>query len=520
MKKTVLAAIAVAICPMCHAQWWQAYSEKTGLVLSLHMADSAAEIYSPLQTADPLPVSQWHLGGDTLTINCKNIGFKTVLHRREEGWNGYWKQGMVRETIVFGPADTLFQPRRPQTPQPPYSFVEETIATDYVDSHGDSIHLEGTLTLPQGHDPSRHTRYPCLMLVSGSGQQNRDEEMFAHRPFLVLADYLTTDGQGHYRYAVRQQVMEGTFQRKRNGRNSFVPDDGGKSILVAERNALHAMDGDRVRVTMLARRYAHTREAQVIEILERAKDTFVGKLRVEHGFAFLITEDRALATDIFIPKKDLGKGCTGDKAVVRITDWPAGAKSPVGKVVDILGREGENDAEMHAILAEYNLPYNYPRRVEEAAERIPDGVTPEEIARREDFRSVTTFTIDPRDAKDFDDAISIRPMPAAHGKVYEVGVHIADVTHYIKEGDLIDREAQQRATSVYLVDRTIPMLPERLCNNLCSLREDEEKLAYSVIFRLSEGAVLEARQDSHPLQPALYLRGSPVYPRAERRGIG
>ena len=309
---------------------------------------------------------------------------------------------------------------------------------------------------------------------------------------LVLADYLTTDGQGHYRYAVRQQVMEGTFQRKRNGRNSFVPDDGGKSILVAERNALHAMDGDRVRVTMLARRYAHTREAQVIEILERAKDTFVGKLRVEHGFAFLITEDRALATDIFIPKKDLGKGCTGDKAVVRITDWPAGAKSPVGKVVDILGREGENDAEMHAILAEYNLPYNYPRRVEEAAERIPDGVTPEEIARREDFRSVTTFTIDPRDAKDFDDAISIRPMPAAHGKVYEVGVHIADVTHYIKEGDLIDREAQQRATSVYLVDRTIPMLPERLCNNLCSLREDEEKLAYSVIFRLSEDAKVQS----------------------------
>ncbi|MBR1765455.1 MAG: alpha/beta hydrolase [Bacteroidales bacterium] len=200
MKKTVLAAIAVAICPLCHAQWWQAYSEKTGLVLSLHMADSAAEIYSPLQTADPLSVSQWHLGGDTLTINCKNIGFKTVLHRREEGWNGYWKQGMVRETIVFGPADTLFQPRRPQTPQPPYSFVEETIATDYVDSHGDSIHLEGTLTLPQGHDPSRHTRYPCLMLVSGSGQQNRDEELFAHRPFLVLADYLAHYGIATFRY--------------------------------------------------------------------------------------------------------------------------------------------------------------------------------------------------------------------------------------------------------------------------------------------------------------------------------
>ncbi len=302
---------------------------------------------------------------------------------------------------------------------------------------------------------------------------------------LVLDDYLATDGKGNYRNAVRSNVMEGTFQRKRNGRNSFLPDDGGKSILVCERNSLNALDGDRVRVTMLARRSGHTREAQVTEILQRAKDTFVGQLQVEKGFGFLITESRSLATDIFIPKDKLKGGKSGDKAVVKITEWPTDSKCPIGKVVDILGKQGENNAEMHAILAEYGLPYEYPKKVEEAAEKLSADITPEEIARREDFRSVTTFTIDPHDAKDFDDALSIRPLSDGQ---WEVGVHIADVSHYVKEGDIIDREAERRATSVYLVDRTIPMLPERLCNFICSLRPDEEKLAYSAIFALNEKA--------------------------------
>ena len=305
---------------------------------------------------------------------------------------------------------------------------------------------------------------------------------------LVLDDYISTDGNGHYRNAVLSNVMVGTFQRKRNGRNSFIPDDGGKSILVCERNSLHALDGDRVRVTMLARRAGHTREAEVSEILERKNDTFVGELQVEKGYGFLVTESRSLATDIFIPKDKLKGGQNGDKAVVKIVEWPTDSKSPIGKVVDILGRQGENNAEMHAILAQYGLPYSYPERVEKAADAIDPGITPEEIAKREDFREVTTFTIDPHDAKDFDDALSIRPL----GKgLWEIGVHIADVSHYVKEGDIIDREAQKRATSVYLVDRTIPMLPERLCNFICSLRQDEEKLAYSTIFTLNEKAEIQ-----------------------------
>lgn len=300
---------------------------------------------------------------------------------------------------------------------------------------------------------------------------------------LVLDDYLSTDGNGNYRYAIRSNVMEGTFQRKRNGHNAFIPDDGGKSILVCERNAHHALDGDRVRVTMMARRSGHTREAEVTEIIQRAKDTFVGVLQVEKGYGFLVTENRSLATDIFIPKDKLKGGKTGEKAVVKIVEWPDNSKSPIGKVIDILGKQGDNNTEMHAILAEFGLPYQYPKAVEEAAEKLDPGITPEEIARREDFREVTTFTIDPHDAKDFDDALSIRRIDKG---TWEVGVHIADVSHYVQEGDIIDREAEKRATSVYLVDRTIPMLPERLCNFICSLRPDEEKLTYSAIFRFNE----------------------------------
>ncbi|MBQ8225937.1 MAG: ribonuclease R [Bacteroidaceae bacterium] len=305
---------------------------------------------------------------------------------------------------------------------------------------------------------------------------------------LVADDHLANNGQGVYRLAIRSQVMEGTFSRKRNGHNAFLPDDGGKSILVCERNSLHALDGDRVRITMLARRRGHTREAQVTEIIKRAHDQFVGTLQVERGFGFLITEGRALATDVFIPKEYLAGGKTGDKAVVKLIEWPENSKSPIGKVVDILGKKGDNTTEMHAILAEYGLPYSYPKSVERAAEKLSADITDEEIARREDFRDVLTFTIDPRDAKDFDDALSLRRIEGG----WEVGVHIADVSHYVKEGDIIDREAQRRATSVYLVDRTIPMLPERLCNFICSLRPNEDKLAYSAIFHLTpQGEVMK-----------------------------
>ena len=245
---------------------------------------------------------------------------------------------------------------------------------------------------------------------------------------------------------------------------------------------------------MCAKRKKHQLEAQVIEILEHANETFVGVLKVSKNYAFLLTETSTLANDIFIPKDKLKGGKNGDKAIVRITEWPEEAKNPFGEVIDILGKAGDNTTEMHAILAEYGLPYVYPQAVEAAAEKLSADITPEDYAEREDFRDVVTFTIDPKDAKDFDDALSIRTLKPG---LWEVGVHIADVSHYVKEGSIIDKEAAKRATSVYLVDRTIPMLPERLCNFICSLRPDEEKLAYSVIFEMNEKAEVKNYRIRH-----------------------
>ncbi len=303
-------------------------------------------------------------------------------------------------------------------------------------------------------------------------------------------DFLQKVADNQYRLNTQGQVLEGTFIRKSNGKNSFVADGSDKPIFVAERNSMYAMNGDRVRVTMMARREKHIKEAMVTDIIRRARDQVVGQLKVERDYAFLIPDGNLFTYDIFIPKRKLKGGKTGEKAVVKITQWPSkDSKNIVGEVLDVLGKIGENNTEMHAILAQYGLPYKYPKSVEEAAERLDATITPEEIARREDFRDVVTFTIDPHDAKDFDDALSVRPIDApAKGKsnsqLWEVGVHIADVSHYVKEGSIIDKEAQKRATSVYLVDRTIPMLPERLCNFICSLRPDEEKLCYSVIFKM------------------------------------
>ena len=303
-------------------------------------------------------------------------------------------------------------------------------------------------------------------------------------------DFLSKVSDNSYKLNMKGQVQEGRFIRKSNGKNSFEPDDGGKPVFVAERNSKSALTGDRVRVTFMARRRNHIKEAMVTEILERARDSFVGKLKVERDFAFLVPDGNVFANNIIIPKNKLKGGKTGEKAVVKVTKWPdEDNKNIIGEIVDILGEQGDNDVEMNAILAQYGLPYKYPKRVEEAADKITGEITEQDYNEREDFREVTTFTIDPRDAKDFDDALSIRKLG---DKLWEVGVHIADVSHYVTEGSIIDKEAQKRATSVYLVDRTIPMLPEHLCNFVCSLRPDEEKLTYSAVFDLNDNAEIKS----------------------------
>lgn len=297
--------------------------------------------------------------------------------------------------------------------------------------------------------------------------------------------FITEIDRGRYKLHNLGTQAIGTFSRRSNGKNSFIPEDGGTPVFIAERNSGHAMDGDKVMVQLFAKRKGAEPEGEVIEIIERKESTYVGKLQIAKGFAFLVTEDKTLANDIFIPKDKLKGGKNGDKAIVQIVEWPEGQKNPIGKVVDILGQAGDNTTEMHAILAEFGLPYKYPVAVENAANRIPEEIPQEEIDKREDFRKILTFTIDPRDAKDFDDALSMRRLPNGN---WEVGVHIADVTHYVKPETIIEREAQSRATSVYLVDRTIPMLPERLSNLICSLRPDEEKLCFSTIFEMDENA--------------------------------
>lgn len=299
-------------------------------------------------------------------------------------------------------------------------------------------------------------------------------------------DFLTPVADNAYRLNLETHVQEGKFIRKNNGKNVFIPDGSDLSVFVAERNSMFALSGDRVKAMLLARKEGEMREAIITDIISHDKDTFVGKIKVESDIAFLITEANIFPQDVIIPKKKLNGARDGEKAVVKIINFPSKeSKKIIGEVVDVLGESGNNDVEMNTILAQYGLPYKYPKEVEEAAERISGEITAKDLEEREDFRDIFTCTIDPKDAKDFDDALSLNVLPNGH---YQVGVHIADVSHYVKEGDIIDKEAQKRATSVYLVDRTIPMLPERLCNFICSLRPNEEKLAYSVIFEMDDMA--------------------------------
>ena len=342
--------------------------------------------------------------------------------------------------------------------------------------------VDDSITLKQLFERLHLTTHPLKMLCVEILEE------------LVEDNYLTEIERHRYKLSSYSLEMKGTFQRKSNGRNWFVPEEGGEPILIAERNSRHALNGDKVRIAFYAKRKGRGPEGEVVEILERAEGNFVGTLDINKNYAFLLNDDKNLANDIFIPKDKLKGAKNGDKVVVRITEWPEKARNPIGEVVDVLGKAGENNTEMHAILAEFGLPYKYPEAVEKAAEYIQAGITDEEVARREDFRNVLTFTIDPKDAKDFDDALSLRRI---NDNLWEVGVHIADVTHYVKERTLIDKEAYKRATSVYLVDRTIPMLPEKLCNNLCSLRPDEDKLCYSVIFHMDDRGEVKKSRIAH-----------------------
>jgi ribonuclease R len=289
---------------------------------------------------------------------------------------------------------------------------------------------------------------------------------------------------GKYKFKIKTGYKTGKLDISKKNNAIVYVEDSDEEIFIPEANLHHSLHGDLVEVYVYAKRKkSHQLEGEIVRIVERGRDQFVGTVEVSRNFAFLIIEHRYMPYDIFIPSNKLHGAKQGEKAIAKIIEWPDGAKSPIGEIIEILGKSGENEVEMHAILAEFDLPYKFTEEVEKEAEKISAEITKEEIDRRRDFRNITTFTIDPADAKDFDDALSLKILENGN---YEVGVHIADVTHYIKEETILEEEAEKRATSVYLVDRVVPMLPEKLSNGVCSLSAHTDKLTYSAVFEIDK----------------------------------
>ena len=316
--------------------------------------------------------------------------------------------------------------------------------------------------------------------------QGRDEIILAMK-LLVKEGVLEEVSPGKYISVFKHQFIEGRIELTQRGAGYVVPDEGGDDIMISSENLNTALDRDHVKVNLFAKRAGDKPTGEVVEVLKRNRMEFVGVLQLSFNHAFLICDDKKMYTDIFIPLDKIGKAKNGDKVIAHITDWTLEHKNPFGEIIEVLGRPGYHETEMHAIIAEFGFSFKFTEEVEKEANKISEKISKEEIASRRDFRKVTTFTIDPDDAKDFDDALSIQKLSDG---TWEIGVHIADVSHYVKPGTLLDDEAFERGTSVYLVDRTIPMLPEKLSNGVCSLRPQEEKLTFSVVFKMDDNAEL------------------------------
>ncbi|MCZ4222360.1 ribonuclease R [Pedobacter rhodius] len=296
--------------------------------------------------------------------------------------------------------------------------------------------------------------------------------------------------KGKFKLKELQNFLTGRVDMTADGSAYIIPDDEfEKDVFVAPRKLKNALHGDLVKVYVFAKKNGRKNDGEVVEIIKRAKSDFTGVIKISERFAFVIADDKKMMHDIFVPLSDTLGAKNGQRVLVGLTDWPEGAKNPIGTVKHVLGDQGENNTEMNAILAQYGFPLSFPPAVEKEANAIPEEISETEIAKRRDFRNVLTFTIDPADAKDFDDAISYRKLPNGN---HEIGVHIADVSHYVIRGTELDKEAYSRATSVYLVDRVIPMLPERLSNGVCSLRPHEDKLCFAAVFEVDDQANIKS----------------------------
>jgi len=336
------------------------------------------------------------------------------------------------------------------------------------------------------NNPAKTYNYKQLSKFLGIKDQNIRQLVIQVLDELKASEQLEEIETGRYKFKPRAGYITGKIDMTQHGYAFVVTEEIEDDVFIA-RNLLHsALDGDLVKVYVYPRRSRETRyEGEVIQVIERARDTFVGTVEISKHFAFLVSDNKKMPYDLFISLDRLKGAKNGQKAIARVIEWPAGMKNPVAEIVEVLGNPGENDVEMHAILAEFDLPFRFKPELNSEAEKISERITDKDIAERRDFRNIPAFTIDPEDAKDFDDALSLRKLDNGH---FEVGVHIADVSHYVRPKTVIDDEAYERATSVYLVDRTISMLPEKISNNICSLRPDEDKLCFSAVFELNVNA--------------------------------
>ncbi len=348
--------------------------------------------------------------------------------------------------------------------------------------------LKGMVLKEMSKNPGKSYNYKQLCEILGIKDSNERKLMIQTLGILKAEGRLLENQRGLF--SMREQVnqLSGTISFAPSGA-AFVSIEGlEQDVFISPKNTKKALDGDTVKLVIFARRKGKRPEGEVLEILHRKREVFVGIIEVSRKFAFVVPDNPRVSVDLFIPLEKLNGAEHGQKVVAKITDWPQAADSPFGEIVEILGAPGDLDTEIHAILTEYGLPYDFPEEVEAEANRLATEISEEDIASRRDMRHVPTFTIDPEDAKDFDDALSLQ---ALENGLYEVGIHIADVSHYMQPGTVLDNEAYERATSVYLVDRVVPMLPEILSNQACSLRPDEEKLCFSAIFHMDKDGLVK-----------------------------
>ena len=339
-------------------------------------------------------------------------------------------------------------------------------------------------------DPSRSYNYKQIAAKLQISDASGRNQIIKKLRQLQSKGQVEEIDRGKFKIVAKSFYHEGRIEITGRGQGYVIVEGMTEDVFVQQRNLNRALNGDLVEVYIFKRRKGGKLEGEISRVIERKRTEFVGTIQIQKNFAFVDTSASRLSVDIFIPKGKIGKAQDGDKVLVKLEDWPESADSPFGSIIKTFGPEGEHHTEIHAILAQYGLPYEFPAEVQAFADQLDTSITTEEIAKRRDMREVLTFTIDPKDAKDFDDALSFQHLENGN---YEIGIHIADVSHYLKQGTILDEEAFERATSVYLVDRVVPMLPEILSNGACSLRPNEEKYTFSAVFEIDDKAEIKSQ---------------------------